>query len=266
LARCPTCGKEFSTEASLLQHVKDAHGTAAAGRQGEAPQKQASSGKQKPRSLRKRNRHPFLWGLVLVVVIGGAGLYYVIAPQFSQPFPCITGENYIHVHPYLRIIINGQNVTVPAAIGIQNPVFQNGDAVTGACLEPMHTHDSSGIIHVELAPTDAARNFTLSDFFKIWAWQPGHLLFNGTSHPIVFTPTDILGYQADSRHKVVMLVDGKPSTAFGSLPLERYDYCYSGNSNVPPCSPTAGGNPLWDGGSSYPYGTGHTIVIEYSSA
>lgn len=157
-------------------------------------------------------------------------------------------------------------MTIPAAIGIQNPVFQNGDAVSGTCLEPMHTHDSSGIIHFELSATDASRNFTLSDFFRVWAWEPGSLQFNGTSHPIIFTPSDILGYQADSKHSVLMLVDGKPSTAYGSLPLERYAYCYSGNSNVPPCSPTAGGNPLWNGGSSYPYGTGHTIVIEYVSA
>lgn len=61
----------------------------------------------------------------------------------------------------------------------------------------------------------------------------------------------------------MLLVDGKPSTAFGSLVLNQLDYC-SAASTGPPCYPTAVGDPYYNG-QPYPYGTGHTIVIEYES-
>lgn len=265
LAKCEQCGRELSTQASLLQHLKDKHGTTlnAPAVTEEAP-RPAKAGRQRPKSYRKRNRHPALLAIIAAILVGIVGFYFAVAPQLSQPFPCSAGENYIHVHPYVRIVINGENVTIPSGLGISNPAFRGGIAVSGSCFEPIHTHDTSGIVHVELSNSGGYRNFTLSDFFKVWAWAPGSVDFNGTTaHPIVFTPTDVLGYQADATHKVVLLVDGEPSTAYGLLPLEQYDYCNASNANVPPCSPTAGGDPLWNGGSNYPYGTGHTIVIEY---
>src|SRR6266480_564907 len=52
------------------------------------------------------------------------------------------------------------------------------------------------------------------------------------------------------------------STAYESLPIVPLDYCSTQLGSALPCSQTAGGNPAW-GGGSYPYGTGHTIVIYY---
>src|SRR5439155_4536378 len=110
------------------------------------------------------------------------------------------------IHPYLSIFINGSNVTIPADIGI-----------TSGCDEPLHTHDASGIIHLEAS--DANTQYTLGDFFQIWQASYGTISFNGTSHPITFNSTDILGFKADATHKIVLLVDGKPSTDYGSLVL-----------------------------------------------
>ena len=124
------------------------------------------------------------------------------------------------------------------------------------CDEPLHTHDTSGIIHVE-APANT--QYTLAGFFEVWKATYGTLSFNGTSHPITFNSTDILGFRADATHKVVVLVDGKPSTAYDSL--VSLDYCNAATTG-PPCSPTAAGDPSY-GGQAYPFGTGHTIVIEY---
>ncbi len=61
----------------------------------------------------------------------------------------------VHFHAHLDIIVNGQPVTVPANIGIAGN--------TG--ISSMHTHDPTGIIHIE-SPTQAT--FTLGQFFTEW--------------------------------------------------------------------------------------------------
>ncbi len=260
LPKCEQCGREFATQAALTQHTKDKHlqdSRRAPSGQGEAPS--ASAKKQKQKSLRKRNRHPVLIGLVIVTIVVGVGLYEIVSPSLAAPpFPCGTSETYIHVHPYLRIQIEGQNLAIPSQIG-----FLQG----GTCLEPMHTHDSSGIIHVELPQAQSSLNFTLIDFFKVWAATSSTITFNGGSHPVVLTATDIIGYQNDATHHVVIKIDNVTVADPSQVFLERLDYCNATNSSTSssPCYLTAQGNPYWDGTSNYPFGTSHTIVIEYVS-
>jgi hypothetical protein len=229
-----------------------------------------SSFKKKSKSLRRGNRHPVAIGLVVATMVLGFSVYFIVAPAIRQPpFPYIAGESFIHVHPYLQIWINGQNVTIPAGIGIQDPTTSNGFTSSSmGNYEPIHTHDSSGILHVELSSTDAhVHNYTLGDFFAIWAWSSSHVNFNGTSHPVIFNQNDILGYVSDPTHKVVLLVDGVQSSAWGSLEIENLAFCGSNNGNLAPCTPTAGQGIYWGGSSTaYPYGTGHRIIIEYIHA
>jgi hypothetical protein len=97
-----------------------------------------------------------------------------------------------HIHPILTININGQNVPIPTGIGLG----PTGDL-------PIHTHDSSGIIHVE---STKKLPFRLKDFFTIWGQK--------------FDAKHILGYTADRTHKISMTVDGRPSRLFGALPLQ----------------------------------------------
>ncbi len=205
------------------------------------------------RSLRRRKRRLTLGRIILIVIIAtGAGLAYLVsfglsAGQGNFPLPCAASVN-MHVHPYLQIMIEGQSITIPADIGI-----------SGSCLEPIHTHDASGILHLETPSTST--KYTLGQFFQIWSATYHTVTVNGLAQPIIFNSTDILGFKADATHKVVLLVDGKPSSEYGSLVLNTLDYC-SAATTGPPCSPTAVGDPAY-GGQQYPYGTGHTIVIEY---
>ena len=194
--------------------------------------------------------------LLIVIIATGVGVAYVVSlygpgsnvPGF--PFPCAGSEGTAeHIHPYLQIVINGQNVAVPADVGIVR---------SGSCFEPIHTHDTSGIVHVESPNTST--QYTLSEFFQIWNATYHAVAINGANHPIIFNSTDILGFRADGNHKVVLLVDGTPSSVYGSLVLNSLDYC-SASTTGPPCS-TAVGDPFY-GGQQYPFGTGHTIVIEY---
>jgi len=209
------------------------------------------------------------YGIITMTNLGLPNFLSSIASQsFSPaqlpafPFPCLAESTAIHIHPWLRIVINGQNVTIPAAVGIENPSFETAGgykvAVSGSCFEPLHTHDSSGIIHIESGTNSP---FTLGDFFRVWQATYGTVAIDGSAHPIVFNPTDILGFKADATHEIVVLVDGKPSTQFSSLVLNQLDYC-DASSTGPPCYPTAGGNPYYNG-QTYPYGTENTIVIEY---
>jgi hypothetical protein len=62
----------------------------------------------------------------------------------------------VHVHEHLDLFVNGKKVEVPALVGI-DPVRN--------FLTELHTHDTTGIIHVE-SPTRTS--FVLGQFFCEW--------------------------------------------------------------------------------------------------
>src|SRR4051794_18195062 len=62
----------------------------------------------------------------------------------------------IHIHQHLDIFVNGTKVTVPALIGISS---------AQQFISDLHTHDTSGIIHVESA---TASSYSLGQFFGVW--------------------------------------------------------------------------------------------------
>jgi hypothetical protein len=80
------------------------------------------------------------------------------APSSSAPIDgieCGAMEQLdFHIHAHLDIFINGQHSTVPALIGI-----------TYKCFYWLHTHDESGVIHLE---SPVKRDFTLGHLFDIW--------------------------------------------------------------------------------------------------
>ena len=62
----------------------------------------------------------------------------------------------LHIHAHLDVFVNGALVSVPAEIGID---------VAAQRISPLHTHDDSGVIHVE---SPVMRDFTLGQFFAEW--------------------------------------------------------------------------------------------------
>jgi hypothetical protein len=69
----------------------------------------------------------------------------------------LTSEGQVqHTHQHLDLFVDGQRAGVPADIGINR---------VAAFLAPIHTHDTSGIIHVE---SPVVRDFTLGEFFDVW--------------------------------------------------------------------------------------------------
>ena len=61
----------------------------------------------------------------------------------------------VHIHQHLDIFVNGKRMPVPANIGIYDDQF----------LTELHTHDPSGIMHLE---SPVAEHFTLGQFFGVW--------------------------------------------------------------------------------------------------
>ncbi len=71
--------------------------------------------------------------------------------------PALSAEGtQLHIHQHLDVIINGTHALVPAGVGINE---------TDRFISPVHTHDETGVIHVE---SNEIRDFTLGQFFDIW--------------------------------------------------------------------------------------------------
>lgn len=71
-----------------------------------------------------------------------------------------------HYHSHLTLIASGQQVAIPLAIGVKDAIIRSNEALAGTCFYWLHTHDRTGIMHVE--PTVAGHTFTLGDFFDVW--------------------------------------------------------------------------------------------------
>jgi hypothetical protein len=92
----------------------------------------------------------------------------------------------LHIHQHLDVFVDGKRVVVPAGIGIDP---------AGRFISPLHTHDASGVIHVESA---TVRPFTLGEFFGVWGVRLG--------------PGRLGGYVAAGRRGLRAYVDGRPLT------------------------------------------------------
>lgn len=112
-----------------------------------------------------------------------------------------------HVHTHLTILDGNDPVTVPADIGHSD---------RGRFAAELHTHDTSGILHVE-SPT--RRTFTLGEFFDEWgvplsAWRVGGLRGELTvwvdGHRFIGDPRSIA---LTNRREVVLAV-----TTIGEVP------------------------------------------------
>jgi hypothetical protein len=91
----------------------------------------------------------------------------------GQPVDGIEGSSRemlaVHVHAHLALFYKGEQIAIPYGIGVVKP-FQvdRGFVGTGSGIYWLHTHDATGIIHVE-SPDN--RPYTLGNFFDIWG-QP----------------------------------------------------------------------------------------------
>jgi sulfur carrier protein ThiS len=74
----------------------------------------------------------------------------------------------MHIHPQLNVKVNGQPIIVPENIGIEKSLWNDHslDKYGMQGMSPLHSHDSSGTIHVE---SSVERDYTLGEFLDVWA-------------------------------------------------------------------------------------------------
>jgi hypothetical protein len=107
------------------------------------------------------------------------------------------GQEKFHIHAMLHIYVNGLLRPLPANIGL--------DHASGieSC---MHTHDGTGIIHMEAPhPFD----YTLGDFFTVWGVKLG--------------PGQVGGLKGLGDDHLHFYLNGKPLTNPAAHVLHRYD-------------------------------------------
>ena len=156
--------------------------------------------------------------------------------------PCDATEylNDYHVHMYLGIIYQGKQIAVPDSIGLHKPgAEQNGYITTAGCFYFIHTHDASGMIHVE-SPSNlppSAVVYTLKNILDIWGMKytaTSFGNFKGTLHVFVgnvpalgqttvgtytkFKNAGQLGTIPIKSHEAIWIEIGKPTIRATALP------------------------------------------------
>jgi hypothetical protein len=92
-------------------------------------------------------------------------------PAHHRPAPLAPCQRHRRAHhQHLDLYIDGRKVPVPAGIGI-NPAVG---------FAPLHTHDASGVIHVE-SPT--VRTYKLGQFFAVWGCGSPRAALAATAPP-----------------------------------------------------------------------------------
>lgn len=90
----------------------------------------------------------------------------------------------LHEHAHLDVEVNGDRIIVPAAIGI---------ARTG--ISPLHTHDTTGVVHIEAVDANQAGTFRLDQVFTEWG--------------VAFDGRCLATYCSDGTKELRVYVDGK---------------------------------------------------------
>ncbi len=130
----------------------------------------------------------FTVALLVLIVLFRLQSTTQITGQPVANIHCDSGEQLsVHYHAHIDLIYRGQPVTIPAQTGI-----------TSTCLYWMHTHQTSGIIHIEAPKESATRGFTVGDFFAVWG-QP-------------LTGKQVATFPLQKGDQVKVWVDGKPYT------------------------------------------------------
>ena len=135
-------------------------------------------------------------------------------------------ENY-HVHFFLGLWVNGNEIAIPGAVGFFNPGPPvNGFYNAASCAYYIHTHDSSGIVHIEDPnPNNVSITqsiYTLKQFLDEWGIVVNANQFGPYSGPVrVFTSGQV--YRGDVPSQTTPASD---LTFFGTDPSAVPLYSY----------------------------------------
>ncbi len=125
-------------------------------------------------------------------------------PEYSEmaarieklDFPPGGDESY-HVHSLLTVYVDGKKVDVPTDIGVDS---------SSSTMASLHTHDTSGVIHIE---SSRPFPFRLGDLFGVWGVQ--------------FTADSLGAYVPYKEERVWVYVNGKRVTQGPNYKIKAKD-------------------------------------------
>ncbi len=112
---------------------------------------------QKNLKQKKTIKRIFKTALIVLIIgvgIAGLGWYFKIRPPLPESE--IISRAGIHWHPEIKISILGQKQEIPDNIGL------------GVVEKPIHTHDNTGVIHLEFSGLVKKDDILLGKFFEVW--------------------------------------------------------------------------------------------------
>lgn len=129
---------------------------------------------------------------ILVVGAGLGGFGWYLASLTPIPEGEIISRRGIHWHPHLEIYVKDKKVEIPANMGL------------GAVHNPIHTHDTTGIIHLEFEGLVRRYDLRLGNFFKVWnkdfmeLWSSVSMTINGEKN------AELENYETKDGDKIVL--------------------------------------------------------------
>ncbi len=138
-----------------------------------------------------------------IILISGAVLYSKGILQGDKnsaqnEYADIVSTRGVHFHPNIEIIIKGEKFVIPTNTGIKGNIH-----------EPMHTHDLTGTVHIEIPGVVKNDDLKISRFFNIWGKT--------------FNKECIFDNCNGSEGKVKMIVNGIESDQFEDYSLRDGD-------------------------------------------
>jgi sulfur carrier protein ThiS len=116
-------------------------------------------------AVSRRKRRRYIMIIAIPVAVAAVILGVVFATQANEMG---SGDKMVlHIHPKLSVKVDGKTIPVPEQIGINKSLYKDRslDKYGMQGMAPLHTHDNSGVIHVE---STVNRDYTLGEFLKIW--------------------------------------------------------------------------------------------------
>lgn len=145
-------------------------------------------------SNKNKNSLPIGW-IIFGLLAVGIVVWIATLPRISDGE--FLSTNGIHYHPHLTITIKGENVPIPAGIGL------------GAVEQSIHTHDTDGIIHLEFSGSVKKEDTKLGKFFEIWGKD--------------FSKDSIMGHKTGEGGTVKMKVNGIENMEFENYEMKDGD-------------------------------------------
>lgn len=136
-------------------------------------------------------------GILTVVVVAGISVFLSKDPSSDIPEGEIISRTGIHWHPNLSIYIKDKQQEIPTNFGI------------GAVHLPIHTHDSSGTLHLEMNGVVTKDRIKVGSFFRLWGKE--------------FSSTQIFDKKNGEEGVVKMTVNGRENKDFESYLMRDGD-------------------------------------------